>query len=246
MAGLFWLISPFFIKLDWFWSTPAIFFAIGGLVFPALGQSFQIFSIQRVGPALTAAIGSFVPFFAAVPAVLFLEESLGLQGTLAMTLMVGGLIFAAWPKEGVARSFPLWVLALPLGAALARGVVQPVTSAGLSIGGNAVFATLLQSSVSALVLLCLLVATGRGGQAVFAGPGKNRFLFSGLVNGLGILCVNFALMHGEVTVVAPLISTTPIWAVGFGLLGIGPERPHLRHAVVAVMVFTGALLLLSR
>lgn len=246
MAGFFWLVAPFFVEWAWFLTVSAGLFALGGLVFPAAGQGLQIFSIRKVGPSLTAAVGSFVPFIAAIPAVLFLGEALGVQGTFAMLLMVAGLVLAVWSPRGVARGWPLWALALPLGAALARGLTQPVTKAGLNLGTNAIFATLVYASVSTVVILMLVAATGRRGQIAAPGRGARWFALSGVINGIGILCVNTAISLGDVTLVAPLVSTTPLWTVALAGLGLGPERPRPRHALVAIMVVSGAALLLTR
>lgn len=247
MAVLFWCVAPFLVDLSWWLTTPAAFFAIGGLLIPGVGQGMQIYSIRRVGPSLTAAIGAFAPLFAAIPAVLFLGERLGVQGICAMALMITGLMLAAWSPRGVARGWPVWALSLPLVASMARGGAQPVTKAGLTLGANPIFAALVMASVSTLTIgLIVLARRGLGGGGKPVGRGGRWFALSGVLNGVGILFLNIAISLGDVTLVAPLVSTAPLWAVAFAGLGMGPERPRPRHGVVAVMVVLGAVMLITR
>ncbi len=91
MTVSFWSLVPVFGGLEWFGHPAMIYFVIAGLAFPALGQFFQIQSVARVGPSLSAALGAFMPLFAALPAVLFLGEQLTGQMVVGFVAMTGGL-----------------------------------------------------------------------------------------------------------------------------------------------------------
>ena len=246
MAGFFWILSPAFIELHWFASHAVLIFALGGLFFPAAAQTFQIYSIRRAGPAMTATVGSFTPFFAVIPAVLFLGEAFGLQLAAGMALMTVGLILTALPTRRIPRSWPLWAIFLPLGSALVRGLAQPITKTGLNEIPSAFLATLVFGSVSSLVLALLIVATGRVGRVRQAGAGMKWFALSGVMNGCGILCLNTAIGIGSVTVAAPLASMSPLWTLMFGLTIFRNEKLTPRHFVVALLVVGGALLIITR
>ena len=246
MAGFFWLLSPAFIEMHWFMNRVVLIFALGGLFFPAAAQTLQIYSIRRAGPAMTATVGSFTPFFAVIPAVLFLGEAFGLQLAAGMALMTVGLILTAMPTRRIPRSWPLWAIFLPLGAALVRGLAQPITKTGLNELPSAFFATLIFGSVSSLVLAALILATGRVGHVRQAGAGMKWFALSGILNGCGILCLNHAVGIGSVTLAAPLASMSPLWALVFGLTIFRQEKLTARHFVVAFLVVGGALLIIAR
>lgn len=248
MTVLLWLLSPFFVDWAWF-GLPALWlFVLGGVFFPAAGQSFQIFAIRAVGPALTSAIGAFAPFFAVVPALLFLGEPFSAQLALGMGLMTVGLVYAAVGSRKIARTWPLWALLLPLGAALARGLVQPVTRAGLEQGPSAFFATLVLGSISSLVLLGILILRHpRDLAALFRpSPGMRWFAVSGVINGAGILCLNTAIGLGGVTLAAPLAATAPLWSLGFGAFVFKREALRPMHYTVAALVVLGVVLVVTR
>jgi drug/metabolite transporter (DMT)-like permease len=247
MAVMFWVVAPFVIDWSWFATTGALIFAISGIFFPAMGQTFQIFSVQRVGPALTSALGAFVPIFAAVPAILFLGESFGLKGAIALSLMVGGLVLSAVPTRGFSRGWPLWALVFPLGAATVRGFSQPAMKLGMETAPSPFFAAMITSGVSAIVLALILLVRGRGIRRLSAGGNAVRwFMLSGVINGTGILSLNFALEMGAVTVVAPLASTTPLWTLLFGVLVFKRETLRPKNYLIATLVVAGAVILVTQ
>lgn len=244
MALSFWLVAPFVIDWRWFAQPGTVIFALAGLFFPAMGQTLQIQSVQRVGPALTSVLGSFVPVFATIPAVFLLGESFGLQSAIALLLMVGGLVLSAIPARGLHRSWPYWALAVPLGAAAVRGFAQPAVKQGLVTVPSPFFAALITATVSMGVLGLLQVWRNRRKGAIVASrPALQWFALSGVINGLGIFALNAALGLGAVTVVAPVAATTPLWTLLFGAVIFRREALTLRHLLITALVFAGAVLL---
>ena len=244
MAALFWAMAPVALDPAWFATRAALIFAGVGLFFPALGQTLQIAAVRRVGPALTSVIGSFTPFFAILLAVALLGETVGLRGLAGVGLMIGGLVLAGWPRRGLPRGFPLWALALPLGAALARGIGQPLNRLGLMDLPSPYFATLVAATVS---LGVLGVQAGlRKTPARRGARGLRLFLLSGVVNGLGILTLNAALHQGRVALVSPLVATAPLWSLALGVTLFRSETLGRRHLVIALLVFAGSVLIVTR
>lgn len=246
MAALMWLLSPFFLQWRWWGTHAAFLFALSGLVFPALSSRMQIAAVRVVGPAITSAIGSFTPLFAVLPAVVLLGEPFGWQAAAGLMLMVGGLTASAVVRRGIPRGWPVAALLMPLGAAFMRGIVQPVTKAGYAELPSPLFATLVMATVSVLVLGVLVWGSGRMGQLRRPRRGHAWFAAGGVAIGLGILSLNTAIGAGDIVVAAPLASTTPLWALLYGAVLFRRERLGLRHAVVAVLVAAGAVLVVTR
>lgn len=248
MAALFWLCAPFVIDWHWFLTSAAAVFALAGLGFPAMGQAFQVASVGRVGPSLTSAIGSFTPIFAITPAILFMGETLRPLGALGLGLMILGLILSALTRRGIPRGFPLWALLLPLAAAAGRGMAQPVLKIGLDDVASPFFAALVTATVSTAVLG--LVVLRRRAVAAAALPHSRRalwlFALSGVINGMGILSLSGAVMRGDLTLVSPLIATSPLWSLFFGIVAFRGEKVTGRHLLVASLVVAGAVLLVTR
>jgi drug/metabolite transporter (DMT)-like permease len=66
------------------------------------------------------------------------------------------------------------------------------------------------------------------------------------VNGVGIFFLNSALSYGRVGVVASIVATAPLWTLLFGVLWFRQEKLTLRHLLVAVLVFSGSVLVIGR
>ena len=245
-AAMLWISSPLWLDWRWFSSGSFGLFALCGLLFPAFAQLLQIRSIQRVGSSLSAAIGAFAPLFAVVPAVLFLNETVNLQAAVGIALLIIGLCISAIRTGRIQRTWPVWALLLPLGAAAVRGGTQPLVKVGLDEIPSASFATLVMTTVSTMVLAGCLLGTKRSVRSMKGQPGLMWFAVSGMVNCTGILALAFAIKVGGVTLTAPLASTAPLWALLFGALIFRREALGHRHVLVAVMVVIGAVLIITR
>ncbi len=247
LAGLLWIAVPFFIDMSWFGTRAALIFAACGLIFPSASQRLQVASVVAVGPALTSAMGSFAPLFAVSLAVLFLGETLNLQGGLGIALMLAGLMISALgPGGGVRRSFPLIALMLPLGASMARGVVQPATKFGFAEINSAFFATLVMTTVAAVVLGLWMLADRARRPLRMTRAGNRMFVVNGFVIGGGILTLQVSISHGAVSLAAPLSSTTPLWTLLLGVLFFRNETLTWRHLVMALLVVLGVTLIVTR
>lgn len=246
MTALLWILSPFFISYNWILSKAALIFFLGGLFFPASAQVAQAFSITKVGPAITSAMGAFAPFFAALPAIILLNENWNAQLILGMSIMTVGLILAAAKTNTLKRNWPIWVLLLPLGASLARGIIQPIVKVGLLDNPSPFLATLILGSSSTLMLAAMLLITGKYKLINNSVRGFKWFSISGIINAFGILSIMYAVYLGGVTLAAPLVATSPIWALLFGYLIFKNETLGYRHIFVAGLVVIGSILIVIR
>ncbi len=246
MAVVFWLFSPLYVEWRWWATEAALLFGLCGLMVPAMSARMQIGAVALVGPALTSAIGSSAPLFAVLPAVVFLGEPFGLQPATGLLLMVGGLMISALARRGIPRGWPLWMLGLALGAAFVRGIVHPITKVGLAEVPSPLFSTLVMATTSTVILGVLMLVSKQVPQEPWAKRGHTWFALSGVVNGGGMLALNMSINMGDVVVAASLASTTPLWALAFGAFLFHRERLGTRHALVALFVVAGAVLIVTR
>lgn len=247
MAVVFWALSPFVIEWQWFNTRAALIFAVCGIIFPAVSQRLQVASVVHVGPALTSAMGSFAPLFAVVLAVTFLGERINLQGAAGMGLMLAGLLVSALgPGRGIARAFPLVALLLPLGASLARGVMQPTAKYGFAEVDSPFFATMVMSTVATLVLFVWMMKDRAGRPLRQNRSGNLYFVLNGLLIGGGILSLQLGISYGSVSLAAPLSATTPLWTLAMGVLFFRNEQLTYRHLVMALLVVAGSVLVVTR
>jgi drug/metabolite transporter (DMT)-like permease len=244
-AAMMWVAAPFFVDAAW-WTAPAtLVFVAVGVIFPALGQRFQIASVDLVGASLTASLSSVAPVVAVAIGVGLLGETLGLQGAIGIGIMVTGFVLATHSPRGIKRGFPAWALLVPLGAAVVRGIAQPGLKIGLADLPSPAFALLVGTTVSTVTLGVLLLPRAIRGE-VRRGSGWVWFAVNGAMFTLGILFLNYALSLGTVTLVSPLAATTPLWTLAFGALLFKREQLGPKHLAIALMVVVGAVLIVTR
>ncbi|MEC7764077.1 MAG: DMT family transporter [Pseudomonadota bacterium] len=245
IALVCWLAAPFFVQAEWWTARGTLLFAIMGIFFPALGQRFQIAGVALVGPALTASLAAFTPVVAVALGVVVFGEVPGGQALAGLALVIAGLILASWSPRGIKRGWPLWAILVPLGASVVRGISQPGLKLGMEDVPSPLFALLVTSTVSTLVLGVMLLSHHRKGRTQF-GQGVGWFALNGLVNGSAILLLNVALTLGTLTLVSPLAGTVPLWALTLGLLVFKRETLKPKHFVIALLIVVGGALIVTR
>ncbi|NNE89614.1 MAG: DMT family transporter [Silicimonas sp.] len=245
-AGLFWLIAPFAIEWHWFGTQAALVFAFSGLLVPGLAQQFHMLAVEKLGPTLTSVVAGFVPVFAILPAVLFLEERLNAQAMIGIAVMIAGVILSVRAKTRTFGDFALTLLAFPLIAAVARGLGQPISKFGLSSLPEPFFATLVMVSAATVFIGTVHLTRDRATIRFEVNRDLIWLVLAGFVLGLGFLSLYAALNRGDVVVVAPFIATVPIWVVLFDHFIFKHDRIGKAHVVATLLATLGAIVLITR
>lgn len=235
---------PALLFVDWRgfdWRAGAIFAAVG-CIFPVAVSILSVRSNERLGPAIAGAAGNVTPLFAVLGAVLFLGERIGPGQALALLLVVGGVALMALRGGAGRRRWSVWVLGLPLAAALVRGAIQPAIKTGLALWPEPLAAAAIGYSFSTLVIVSLV-----GRRSMRAGPPDRRgllwFLAVGASNGTATFLLYAALGLGSITVVAPLVAVFPLIAVALSYLLLREERLHV-VGLLGVLTSVGGVILL--
>lgn len=243
-ALAFVLLSPLTIDLGGWNATSAATFALAGLPFPAAVTLLTFEANRRIGANLTGALGNLTPLFAVLLAVALLGEA-PLPGQLAgMAVIVAGvLVLIARPGQAFGVSL-LPALALPLAAALIRGLVQPVVKLGLADWPNPFAATLFGYLVSATVILTAGAMVEGRRVARIHRRGLGLFVAVGLCNGVAVLLMYAALARGPVVTVAPLIACYPLATLAFSRLLLGRAGLSRQMALGVAVTVVGVAVLL--
>jgi DME family drug/metabolite transporter len=239
-AVAYWAFAPFFLE-GWYWlTTAAVMFAIVGIIRPAISTTLAISSIKMMGPTLTSSLTAATPIFGSIFAILVLGERLSLPVAIGTLAVVAGAAVAAWNPKGLKRTWPLWAIALPLGATLIRATGHIVTKYGLLEVDSPSFAVLVGNSVS----LGTAVLAYKWQQRPFSGMGSgNRwFVAAGIANALSLQFLNNALSVGDVVAVVPIVSATPVFTLLLGLLYFGRETITWRTAATMALIVPGVIL----
>lgn len=247
-AVLGWAGAAVFV--DWgglVWPAVAIFAAVG-CIFPVAVSILAVRANEHLGPAVSGAVGNVTPVFAVLGAVLFLGERLAPGQIAGLGLVVGGVALLAL-RGGAAstraggRHWSLWVLGLPLAAALVRGAIQPAIKTGLVLWHEPLAAAAIGYTLSTVVILSLV-----GRRAWRAGPapaaGVRWFLMVGLCNGTATFLLYAALGLGSIALVAPLVALFPLIAVVLGYFFLRGEQLHAVGLAGIVVSVAGVILLL--
>ena len=176
-------------------------------------------------------------------AVLFLGERIGLVQAIGLGLVVGGVALMALRGGDGGRQWSVWVLGLPLAAALVRGAIQPAIKAGLALWPEPLAAAAIGYLLSTVVIVARV-----GRRARSAGPphaaGRGWFLGVGMANGTATLLLYAALGLGSIAIVAPLVALFPLMAVVMTYFFLREETLHAIGLLGIVVSVAGVILLL--
>lgn len=245
-AAFYWLLSPFFLQRDYWLGSGFLIFAAVGLFRPVLSANLALVSVRRLGPTLTSTLTSTTPLFAALFGVLLLSEDLTLFITIGTLAVVAGTVVhttGGRMQVGTTRPWPLWALVFPLGAAGLRSFAHVLIRMGLAFAPEPLFAGLVAYSVSFLLALSIQGLRRKERPVNWANPGLLWFAAAGIMHGLAVWSMNAALAQAPVSIVVPLVSTTPLFTLLLGLVLFRKEAVTLRQVAMVVMVVTGVILI---
>lgn len=238
-----WLAAILFVDWRSFNLDAALIFAAVGCIFPVVVSILAVRSNERLGPAVAGAVGNVTPIFAVLGAVLFLGERLGLLQLAGLAMVVGGVALLALRGGTGGRHWSVWVLGLPLAAALVRGAIQPAIKTGLALWPEPLAAAAIGYALSTVVIVSLV-----GRRALREGPairsGVLWFLAVGFANGTATFLLYAALGLGSITVVAPLVALFPLMGVVMSWIFLRGEQLHAIGLLGIVVSVAGVILLL--
>ncbi len=238
-----WLAAILFVDWSTFNLDAALIFAGVGCIFPVVVSILGVRSNERLGPAVAGAVGNVTPIFAVLGAVLFLGERLGLLQLAGLAMVVGGVALLALRGGSGGRHWSVWVLGLPLAAALVRGAIQPAIKSGLALWPEPLAAAAIGYALSSVVIVSLV-----GRRALREGPairsGVLWFLAVGFANGSATFLLYAALGLGSITVVAPLVALFPLIGVVLSWILLRGEQLHAIGLLGILVSVAGVILLL--
>jgi DME family drug/metabolite transporter len=194
--------------------------------------------VSRAGP-----IRGTSPFFSVAIAFFLFHERPELVVYIGGLLTVAGTWLVSYQRPGEAK-WRVVDLMFPLGAAMLASVSQNIRKIGLNSTAEPVIASTITTTTSLLCLLGSLAFSGKrsiqinrkclpyyGTAAVFALIGQ--------------LCNFIALNGGQISIVSPLINTTPLFVIGLTALFLRGEEKINRLVVIGVVLLVGGIVLIT-
>jgi len=244
-ALAYWAVAPFFVDWAWFLHPALLILAGIGLFRPAISANLAILGMRYLGPTLASTLASTSPLFGVLFGIFWLGETLTWPVALGTLGIVGAVVLLSLRRGGrLASGWPLWSLALPVGAAMLRALAHVLTKLGMLYIPSAYFAGLAGFTVSALVTLAVHKVRAEPVAIPWRSAGPWWFVAGGLTHALAALALNTGLKLGQVVVVLPIVAASPIFSLLLGLWLFRRERftPRL---VAAVLVVVAAVVLIA-
>lgn len=200
--------------------------------------------IFYMGASRGTAIRGSNPLFSTLIAILVLGERADAWVIAGTMSVVVGITLISWHPQATRSSFRWWELALSLGAALLAGISHPIRRYALSLADEPLYFAATVGLVSLFWMAGYLVSPFCKERPVWNRKSLAPFLLAGGFETLGIFLVIAALSVGQVVLVSPIVSTSPLWILAgtkLFLRGIETLTPLTIIGVVCTVVGTIAI-----
>ena len=232
--------------LEFLTSPVMIYYLISGCMQPIFARALFYQGITRIGVARAGPLRGIEPLFAAAIALLVFNEQPGIQVYFGTILIVTSL----WLISGKQEQTTSWRYIdalLPISAAFISAISQTLRKQALQIIPDPFVAVAVVTSVSLLLLLGFVFATGRVQQLRMNRSSFHFFLGAAVVATTAQIANFVALGRGQMSVIIPLLNTTPLFTVFFTAIFLRKvETVTTRIVCGAILMVGGVVLITSR
>jgi DME family drug/metabolite transporter len=233
-------------SLDFLTSPAMVYYVISGCMQPILARALFYKGITRLGVARAGPLRGVEPLFAAIIAVTFFHEQPGVLVYIGTILIVGSLWLISCNPQGDTR-WRLIDTAFPISAALISAISQTLRKQALEIIPDPFVAAAVVTTVSLILLLAFIFSTQRANQLRINREGCFFFLCAALVATLAQVMNFIALGRGQLSVIIPLLNTTPLFTIFFSALFLrNVETVTPRLLLGAALMVAGVVMITAR
>lgn len=239
-----WGVSILFVPLDALTEAGILIFVVVGLFQPGLTRLLTYKGIQTLGVSITDPIRATTPFFSAFFAIALLGEQMTIPIFCATVLIIIGIALVSH-REGSVGEVRLLYVAYPLLASLLGGFSQVLRKFGLASVPHPFLAAAVTATTSFVVSSLTLWISGKRKEIFQLNKDCLPFyIAAGVAVSLGMVTIYYALDLGKVTVVIPISSTGPLFALTLSAIFLRDvERVTLRIVLGALLIVAGVLLI---
>jgi drug/metabolite transporter, DME family len=232
--------------LDFLRSPAMNYYLVSGCLQPLFARALYYEALIRLGVSRAGPLRGAEPLFATAIAVAVLHE----QPTVPVyvgTLLIVGSIWAISSRQSGESNWRLLDIFLPLGAALVSAISQSLRKQGLNILPDPFVAAATVTSVTLTLFMIFLFATKRTGQLRMGRESFLLFFLAALIALLAQVSNFIALSRADVSVIIPLLNSTPLFTVLFSSLFLrGMETITPRIILGAALMVAGVITITSR
>jgi drug/metabolite transporter (DMT)-like permease len=234
-------------------SLSLLLFALAGLFGPALGRILNYCGMSKLGIVVNEPIAHLHPIFSALFASILLKESLSPIIYLAVVLSTIGVIMLSPPREGrSSRNVKRRYVLLPLSSAMCYAMSMNLRRMGLLEAGDPILGAAMASSAALMFMFITAtfkkISSNAKVKFGFAVLSRNSILFlaAGVCNSTGFLASFYATSLKEVTIVAPLVATSPLFVLLISRLFLKRLETITRNIIIGtLLVVAGTTILFT-
>jgi len=221
-----------------------LFFVVSGIIQPAIVRVLFYVGIVRLGVSRAGPIRGTSPFFSVAIAFFLFQDRPGLIVYLGGILTVAGTWLVSYKRAGEAKWRPRDLL-FPLGAAMLASVSQNIRKMGLNSTSEPIIAATVSTATSLFCLFGSVLFSGNMRSIQINRPCLPYYGGAAVFALIGQLCTFIALNGGQISVVAPLINTTPLFVIGLTALFLRGEEKINRFVVIGVVLLVGGIVAIT-
>lgn len=243
---IFWALLPIFGRMHLLLDPKAGLFIIAGLLGPGLGRTLNIISLKKIGVARTAPIVGIAPLFAAVLAIVFLGERLSIFTVASIVLIFIGIYVLTQRNGGRFWHFDAREkrnLFTPLSAAFFGGSYLVFIKWILSGVPDPFVGAAITTTAAFFALFVFAVVTKRIQNIRSSSHAIKFSVLGGLAMAAGFLLNFKALEMGSVSLVAPLLSTFPLFSVLLSFILL--RESITKHVLIGAVIIVGGVIIIN-
>ncbi|HEY7554860.1 MAG TPA: EamA family transporter [Candidatus Binatia bacterium] len=244
-AVVSWALVPFFVSPSQVWIPAVLVFVTAGIFAPGIGRTLSYVGIEKIGVARSVPIANSSPIVASIFAVIFLGESWAPRNIAGTLSVIAGVVILSMVKPAQGPWRKLDVI-YPLIGAVAFGASTTLRKLGLGYSNVPIMAAAVTSGTAAIFSFILLQI--KGGKEAFKLTRRSAaWLFAaGIFNTAAMLSVFYALSHGKVVIVEPLVSSNPVLSLLLTSIFLRDvEALSLRVIIGALLTVAGTILVVT-
>lgn len=243
-AFFYWLLAPFLLEpTNWLQPAVLIFVAVG-IFRPFLSANLAVAGNRYLGPTLSTTLSSTSPLFGAVLGIWWLGETFTWQLAFGTFGIISAILLLSLGNIRISSSWPMWALALPVGAAAIRSLAHVFSKIGMQDIPDPYFVGLVGFSVSAIIANIAIRIKSPPKAISWQQKGPYLFALSGILMGIAIMSLNTALLLGQVTTVITVVAVSPIFSMLLSIIVFKRESLSSK-LVIAIFMIVPSVIFIS-
>lgn len=232
--------------LDFLTSRAMGYFLLSGCLQPLFARALYYEALTRMGVSRAGPLRGAEPLFAAAIAVTVLHEEPNIPVYMG-TLLIVGSIWTISSGQSEKSNWRFTDILFPLGAALVSAISQTLRKQGLNILPNPFVAAGTVTSVTLILFLLFLLATKRTGKLRMERESFFYFFVAALVAIMAQVSNFIAVGGADLSVIIPLLNTTPLFTVLFSSLFLRSMETITRQIILgAILMVAGVVTITAR